>query len=341
MPGTALDKLQGRGAREDHGGGGGTHPPCGHDSANLLPAPRLIGPDHDAGVDGQLRASARRPFGDSAVTDLPDALFPELGGLTPREMRHRGSVPPGSASGRALCPPGPHWRKDLGPRTPGRGGIFFGFFSFQRRTGKCLVSSPPRQRKLSEDPADGGAHNLGKYKLKILINLSDRLDLSFEMFSYYFVGKLAEVQQEFRPPWTHAAGRPFSETRPKGATLRPVPLAAAARRLLQSWLDTVPSPLPSECVSTRPGLGPSRPAPRRESPERRPQTSSGAPALCWRILTPPRPPGAALHEPWAERVTGLHERGFPSAGGASPWERQAQAPSGRCCLRAVCLAPST
>lgn len=114
----------------------------------------------------------------------------------------------------------------------------------------------------------GGAHNLGKYKLKILINLSDRLDLSFEMSSYYFVGKLAEVQQEFRPPWTHAAGRPFSETRPKGATLRPVPLAAAARRLLQSWLDTVPSPLPSECVSTRPGLGPSRPAPRRESPER-------------------------------------------------------------------------
>lgn len=127
------------------------------------------------------------------------------------------------------------------------------FFSFQRRTGKCLVSSPPRQRKLSEDPADGGAHNLGKYKLKILINLSDRLDLSFEMSSYYFVGKLAEVQQEFRPSWTHAAGRPFSETRPKGATLRPVPLAAAARRLLQSRLDTVPSPLPSECVSTRPG----------------------------------------------------------------------------------------
>lgn len=158
MPGTALDKPQGRGAGEDHGGGGGTHPPCGHDSANLLPAPRLIGPDHDAGVDGQLRASARRPFGDSAVTDLPDALFPELGGLTPREMRHRGSVPSGSASGRALCPPGPHRRKDLGPWTPGRGGIFFVFFFLSKEDRQVPRFVTSKTAKVKRGPCRWGGH---------------------------------------------------------------------------------------------------------------------------------------------------------------------------------------
>lgn len=73
------------------------------------------------------------------------------------------------------------------------------------------------------------------------------------------------------------------------------------------------SPLPSEFVSTRPGRPHAlRPAGRAPSADSR--QAPGRPALCRHILTPPRPPRAALHErgwhaPWAERVTGFHGSG--------------------------------